>query len=129
MDSLASAQRVPPTCLSSRAPALADVLGCHLGLGGIPGKLVGKLQHGAVFLFQKRFMSTATGAVKTIAVQDLDQLDFSYLVEDDDNEKAQEASPPGDAETEEVPGASAQQPGKKRAAVRDKKVTGHKQKK
>ena len=25
MDSLASAQRVPPTCLSSRAPALADL--------------------------------------------------------------------------------------------------------
>ena len=106
-----------------------NVLGCHLGLGGIPGELVGKLQHGAVFLFQKRFASTATGAVKTIAVQDLDQLDFSYLVEDDDTENAQEVSPPGDAETEEAPGASAQQPGKKRAAVRDEKVTGHKQKK
>ena len=58
-------------------------LAAHLGLDGVPGELVAKVKHGAVFLIQKRFAATSGGAGPSIAVKtgaDV-ELDFSYVEE------------------------------------------------
>ena len=51
-----------------------------LNLDGVPGELVSKVNHGVIFLFQKRFAATATGTTgAAIAVKNDCELDFSYM--------------------------------------------------
>ena len=62
-----------------------ETLSKTLGLNGTPGELIGKVNHGAVFLFQKRFAPAATGGIgAAIAVHNdpTTDLDFSYMMED-----------------------------------------------
>ena len=80
-----------------------SVLAKSLGLNGVPGELISKVNYGAVFLFQKRFAAAATGGAGTaIAVRNdpAIDLDFSYMMESapappsTSNTTAEGAAPP-----------------------------------
>eukprot|EP00966_Prymnesium_polylepis_P195130 4523378-Prymnesium_polylepis.1 len=84
-----------------------NALAQRLNLDGVPGELVGKVNHGAVFLIQKRFAATATGGgASSIAVKQGEglELDFSYM----ETDKPAVAAPAAAAPVVEAPVAKKQ---------------------